>query len=61
MADQLLSQGNICSLLVIAPVCIYFAAHKIRTNSVHITMIVHIAISAWLIDFCHKAIYVAFW
>ena len=39
-----------------APECIYFVAHKIRTNAVHITMILDIATSAWLIDFCHKAI-----
>ena len=59
MVDRLLSQGCICSLLVVAPGCIYFAAHKIRTNAVHITMILDIATSAWLIDFCHKAKYVA--
>ena len=43
-----------------APGCIYFAAH-IRSNAVHITMILDIAKSAWFIDFCHKAIYVASW
>ena len=61
LADRLLSQGYICSLLVMAPGCIYFAAHKIRSNAVHITMILDVATSAWFIDFCHKAIYVAFW
>ena len=57
--DRLLSQGNLCSLLLMAPGCIYFTAHKIRTNAVHITIILDIATSTWLIDFCDKAIYVA--
>ena len=41
--------------------CVHFAAHKIIMQhaayiTAHITMILDIATSAWLIDFCHKAI-----
>ena len=36
--------------------CTHFAPHKIFTILLKITMILDIAASTWLIDFCHKAI-----